>query len=129
MVQEKSFIKWRPLVVGIAIILAIYIILASANQGGENALLGFLLGGIVLGFLIEGKIKEILIHGAVLGVVAGLISIVILLIQLVNSEFISMLATSQIAVSVLILLVYDVISALVGSVLGNFVRTEYRRSL
>jgi hypothetical protein len=127
MVKDTLF-KWKPLGLGIAIILAIYIILASANQGGLNALIGFLLGGIAVGFLIEGEITNISIHGVILGLVAGLISIVILLIQLVNSSLLAGIEIYGLTVSVLILLIYDVIAALVGSILGNLVRVEYKNS-
>ncbi len=128
MVQEKSLIKWGPLAIGVALILAIYVTLATANQGGQNSLFGFLLGGIGLGFLIEAKLKEILINGVILGIVAGLISITILLIQLVTSSLITGVEISGLIISVLILLFYDVIAALVGSILGNFVRAEYKKS-
>lgn len=128
MVENKSLIKWGPLAIGVAIILAIYLLLATANQGGQNSLFGFLLGGIVLGFLIEAKIKGILIHGVILGVIAGLISITILLIQLVTSPLITGVDISGLIISVLILLFYDIIATLVGSILGNFVRAEYKKS-
>ncbi|HEY0196525.1 MAG TPA: hypothetical protein VGC02_03025 [Methanobacterium sp.] len=128
MVQEKSLIKWGPLAIGVALILAIYVTLATANQGGQNSLFGFLLGGIGLGFLIEAKLKEILINGVILGIVAGLISITILLIQLVTSSLITGVEISGLIILVLILLFYDVIAALVGSILGNFVRAEYKKS-
>lgn len=128
MVENKSRIKWRPLVIGGAIILAIYIILASASQGGENSLFGFLLGGLALGFLIEAERTDVLIHGAILGVVTGLISIAIIIIQIFTAGLITMYAPLQIAISVGALIVYYIIVSIVGTFIGNFARVEYKKS-
>lgn len=128
MAENSSGIKWRPLIIGIAITLAIYIILASASQGGENALLGFLIGAIVVGFLIEAKITRILVHGALLGVIAAIISLIILVIQLVISGLISAFPINSLLISLGILFVYDLIVSLVGSVFGNVARVEYKKS-
>lgn len=128
MVEKNSLIEWRPLVVGLAVILAIYIILATANQGGQNALFGFLLGGIVLGFILNKKIHGVAVNGIILGIIAGIITSVILVIQIYTSDLASMLNTTQIIVPVAILILYDVIATLAGTILGKFVREEYEGS-
>ena len=120
-------VEWRRILIGAVFIVAIYFILAFASQGGENALFGFLLGGIAVGFIIDTKLKGLLIHGIILGVVAGLVTVIILLIQIVSYGLVSQIGTG-IIFSILILLTYDVVAALAGVVLGNSIRVEYIKS-
>ena len=81
-------VEWRPIIIGIIFIIVTYLILSLAENGGVNAVISFLLGGLIVGFIIASKIsytekiKYSLIHGAILGVIASVISIVILLIQI-----------------------------------------------
>ena len=127
-------VERRSLIIGIVFTIVAYIILSLAEDGGVNAVIAFLLGGVVVGFIIEeklsyvAKIKYSLIHGAILGVIAGVLSIAVLIIQLVIVGLASILGTS-IIISVLILLAYEVIAALAGAVLGNFIKAEYTRSI
>jgi hypothetical protein len=125
----ESIIKWRPLIISIAIILAIYSLLATATQGGENALFGFLLGGIALGFLINAKIRDVLINGVILALITGLVSLIILFIQIATNGLLSSYTTSGLIEALLILLVYDIIAVLVGVVIGNVSRFEYLKSI
>ncbi|MGB9980165.1 DUF5518 domain-containing protein [Methanobacterium sp.] len=127
-------VERRSLIIGIAFTISAYFILSLSEDGGVNAVIAFLLGGVVVGFIIEeklnyaAKMKYSLTHGIILGIIAGVISIVILIIQLVLVGLASILGTS-IIISVLILLAYDIIAALVGAVIGNFIKAEYRRNI
>lgn len=127
-------VEWRPVIIGTIFVIVTYLILSLSEDGGVNAVISFLLGGLVVGFIIASKIsytekiKYSLIHGAILGVVAGVISIVILIIQIVIVGLISILGTSIIP-SVLILLAYNIIAALAGAIIGNFARAEYIKSI
>jgi hypothetical protein len=127
-------VEWRPVIIGTIFVIATYLILSLAENGGVNAVISFLLGGLIVGFIIASKISYIekikysLIHGAILGVIAGVISIIILIIQLVVVGLSSLLDTSIIP-SVLILLAYNIIAALAGVIIGNFARAEYITSV
>ena len=127
-------VEWRPLIIGTAFVIVTYLILSLAENGGVNAVISFLLGGLIVGFIIASKIsytekiKYSLLHGAVLGIIAGVISIVILLIQIAAVGLSSILGTSIIP-SVLILLAYNIIAALAGVTIGNFARAEYIKSI
>lgn len=127
-------VEWRPVIIGTIFVIVTYLILSLAENGGVNAVISFLLGGLVVGFIIASKtsytekIKYSLIHGAILGVIASVISIVILLVQIVIVGLISILGTSIIP-SVLILLAYNIIAALAGVIIGNFARAEYIKSI
>jgi hypothetical protein len=125
----ESIIKWRPLIIGIAIILAIYLLLATAVQGGENALFGFLLGGIALGYLTNAKIRNVLINGVILALITGLVTLVILFIQIATNGLLSSYTTSGLIEALLTLLAYDIIAVLVGVVIGNVSRFEYLKSI
>lgn len=127
-------VEWRPLIIGIVFVIVTYLILSLAENGGVNAVLSFLLGGIIVGFIIKSrisykeKIKYSLIHGVILGVIASVISVVILLIQIATVGLISILGTG-IIISVLILIAYDIIATLAGVIIGNFARAEYIKSV
>jgi hypothetical protein len=127
-------VERRSLVLGIAFTIAAYFILSLSEDGGVNAVIAFFLGGAVVGFIIEeklnyaAKIKYSLTHGAIIGITAGVISIIILIIQLVIVGLASILGVSIIT-SVLILLAYDVVAALAGAILGNFIKLEYARNI
>jgi len=125
----ESIIKWRPLIISIAIILAIYLLLATAVQGGENALFGFLLGGIALGYLTNAKIRNVLINGVILALITGLVTLVILFIQIATNGLLSSYTTSGLIEALLTLLAYDIIAVLVGVVIGNISRSEYLKSI
>ena len=127
-------VEWKPVIIGTAFVIATYLLLSLAENGGVNAVISFLLGGLIVGFIITSKIsytekiKYSLIHGAILGVIASVISIVILIIQIAIVGLISILGTSIIP-SVLILFVYNLIAALAGVIIGNFARAEYIESI
>ena len=127
-------VEWKPLILGIIFTIVAYIVLSLAENGGVNAVIAFLLGGIIVGLIIEeklnyvAKIKYSLTHGTIFGVIAGVISVVILVVQLFIVGLTSILGTSIIT-SVLILLAYDIIVGLAGAVLGNFIKTEFIKSI
>jgi hypothetical protein len=98
-------------------------------QGGENALFGFLLGGIALGYLTNAKIRNVLINGVILALITGLVTLVILFIQIATNGLLSSYTTSGLIEALLTLLAYDIIAVLVGVVIGNVSRFEYLKSI
>jgi hypothetical protein len=126
-------VEWRPLIIGVVLTLASYLILSFAQQGGINAAITFLLGGLLVGFIIKpkieyiDKIKDFVTYGLILGVISSLISIAILLIQMYYVGL-STLFDNTILVPLLILFVSDVIASLAGVIIGTFTREEYAKS-
>jgi hypothetical protein len=127
-------VEWRPLIIGIVLVIVSYIILSYAQQGGINAAITFLLGGVLVGFIIKpkieyiDKIKDFATYGLILGVVSSVISIAILLIQMYFVGL-STLFDTTIIVPLLILLVSDVVASLAGVIIGSFSREEYTKSI
>lgn len=123
-------VEVRPLIIGTVFTLASYIILTTAQQGGINGLIVFLLGGVILGFLITSKkdiatnIKNLLINGVIFGLITAIISIIILLVEMVIMG-ISYQIDSTITVPLLILLVSYVIGSIAGVIIGNYTREEF----
>lgn len=128
--EVKVMIERKPLILGTILTLAIYIVFMLSNGGTMISLIGFILAGVLVGFIIDTKIdtkdkvKYSLVHGAILGVVAGVIVVVILIIELLASGLGSYLGSSLI-ISVLLILVYDIIAATIGVLIGNFSNDEY----
>jgi len=126
-------VEWRPIILGVVLIVASYLILSYAQQGGINAVITFLIGGVLVGFIIKTKIeyidilKQFVTYGLIVGAISSLITIVILLIQMYTLGL-STIFDSSILVPLLIVFVSDVVATLVGVIIGIFSREEYTKS-
>jgi len=126
-------VEWRPITIGVVLIVVSYFILSYAQQGGINAVITFLIGGVLVGFIIKTKIeyieiiKKFVTYGLIVGAISSLITIVILIIQMYT---LGLLTTfdSSILVPLLIVFVSDVIATLTGVIIGIFSREEYIKS-
>lgn len=127
-------VELRPLIIGTIFTIASYIILSSAQQGGINGLIVYLLGGVLVGFLITSQkdkvsnIKKLLVNGVILGLITGILSIIILIIQLIVLG-IGYQIDNTIIIPLLILLVSYLIAAVVGVFIGNYTRQEFLNSI
>jgi hypothetical protein len=127
-------VELRPIIIGTIFTLASYIILSTAQQGGINGLIVYLLGGVLVGFIIASKkditsnIKNLLVNGVIFGLITGIISLIILVIELIilggGYEI-----DGTIIIPLLILLVSDLIIAIAGVIIGNFTREEFLNHL
>ncbi len=126
-------VEWRPIIIGIVLTITSYLILSFAQQGGINAVITFLIGGVLVGFIIKPKIEYIeivtqfAINGIILGAISSLITIAILLIQMYTLGL-STIFDSSILIPLLIVFVSDVVGTLVGIAIGYFTREEYIKS-
>jgi hypothetical protein len=119
--MSMEIIKRRPLIIGIAIIFAIYII--SDMIAGVSLLLpSFLLAGIAVGFMVKEDLKTSAINGAVLGLISSIIVNLILIgmiyLQGYGDYIVSIILTY------LIYIVMEIVVAAVGGVLGSLIRSE-----
>ncbi len=127
-------VEKNPLIIGTVFTLASYIILSTAQQGGINGLIVFLLGGILLGFLIAQKkdsslnIKNLAINGVILGIITGILSITVLLVEM-DSMGIGYQIDGTIVVPIIILFISYVIAAIAGVIIGNYSRVEFLNNL
>ena len=77
----QDMIKWRPILIGAFIAVAVYII--SDILSGQNLQYSaFLLAGIAVGFMIGEDIKIGILNGAIMGLIGGVIATIIVLIVL-----------------------------------------------
>ena len=115
-------IEWRPLIVGILFTLAIYAVSVLSSQSAI-ALLSMLLGGVVLGVMIGGKIKDALINGLIFGVITSVIIFIVTVIEILTSALGSAILGLY-TEELLLILGIEIVLAIVGSVLGSYIRSE-----
>ena len=113
-------IEWRPLIVGILFTLAIYAVSVLSSQSAI-ALLGLLLGGAVVGVMIGGEIKDSLINGLIFGVITSIIIFIVTVIEILTSALGSAILGLY-TEELLLILGIEIVLALVGSVLGSYIR-------
>ena len=134
LIGGEIMVEKNPLIIGTVFTLASYIILSTAQQGGINGLIVFLLGGILLGFLIAQKkdsslnIKNLAINGVILGIITGILSITVLLVEM-DSMGIGYQIDGTIVVPIIILFISYVIAAIAGVIIGNYSRVEFLNNL
>ena len=127
-------VEKNPLIIGTVFTLASYIILSTAQQGGINGLIVFLLGGVLLGFLIvQNKdsslnIKNLAINGVILGIITGILSITVLLVEM-DSMGIGYQIDGTIILPITILFISYVVAAIAGVIIGNYSRAEFLNNL
>ena len=115
-------IEWRPLIVGILFALAVYAVSVLSSQSAI-ALLGLLLGGAVVGVMIGGEIKDTLINGLIFGVITGVIIFIVNIIEILTSALGAAILGLYVD-ELLLILAIEIILAIVGSVLGTYMRSE-----
>lgn len=117
----KEMIKWRPLIIGVVLVLTLYAI-ADIISGVSLVLPSFLLAGIIVGFMINSNEKEGAVNGAILGVIGGLIVNIVLIIMMCLEGYGDYL--TSIISTCLIYLVLEILIAAVGGVLGILIKAE-----
>jgi len=121
----KEILKWRPVIIGVAMVLTLYVI-SDIISGISLVLPAFLLAGITVGFMINETEKNGAINGAILGLIGGLIvnGILILMMYLqgYGDYLVSIISTC------LIYLVLEIVIAAVGGVFGSLIRCEFDKS-
>lgn len=121
MKMMKDLIKWRPIIIGIIIVIALYIVSNIIN--GQNTLItDFLLTGIAVGFMVGGEIKYGAINGAIFGLIGGIITTLILVVMFSLEGYGSYLGV--LLINLLLYLVAEIIVAVVGGILGTLIKAE-----
>lgn len=117
----KEIIKWRPLIIGIILVVALYIV--SDVISGQNILLpAFILGGIAVGFMVGGEIKKSAINGVFLGLIGGIIVSVILMIMMYYQgygEYMGSMITT-----IVLYIVLEIVLGTIGGVFGSLIEAE-----
>lgn len=122
----KDLIKWRPIIIGIIIVIALYIVSNIIN--GQNTLItDFLITGIAVGFMIGGEIKYGAINGAIFGLIGGVITTLFLVVMFSLEGYGSYLGV--LLINLLLYLVAEVIVAVVGGILGSLIKVESEKLL
>lgn len=122
----KDLIKWRPIIIGIIIVIALYIVSNIIN--GQNTLItDFLITGIAVGFMIGGEIKYGAINGAIFGLIGGVITTLFLVVMFSLEGYGSYLGV--LLINLLLYLVAEVIVAVVGGILGSLIKEESEKLL
>lgn len=122
----KDLIKWRPIIIGIIIVIALYIVSNIIN--GQNTLItDFLITGIAVGFMIGGEIKYGAINGAIFGLIGGIITTLFLVVMFSLEGYGSYLGV--LLINLLLYLAAEVIVAVVGGILGSLIKVESEKLL
>lgn len=115
-------IQWKPVVIGIIIAIAFYIV--SDIVSGQNFILStFLLAGIAVGFMVGTDIKRGAINGAITGVIAGIIAMVIV-VAMYSMYGIGSAVIGALMGTFLTYLIIEVVLAIIGGVLGSIIKKE-----
>lgn len=114
-------IRWKPIFIGVIIVLALYII-SNLLSGSNTTLSDFLLVSTVVGFMVGGKIKNGLINGAIFGVIAGVIVTLIMVALYLLQGYGAYL--SYMTYSLVLYLVIEIIIGVIGGILGSLIKVE-----
>jgi hypothetical protein len=121
----KEILKPRPVIIGVAMVLTLYVI-SDIISGISLVLPAFLLAGIAVGFMINETEKNGAINGVMLGLIGGLIVngilILMMFLQGYGDYLVSIISTC------LIYLVLEIVIAAVGGVFGSLIRCEFDKS-
>jgi hypothetical protein len=120
----KEMIKWRPIIIGIIIVIALYIV-STFISGQNTALTDFFLAGIAVGFMVGGTIRDGALNSLIFGVIGGIIITLILLVVYSLSGFGSMIGL--ILASQLTPLVLEIVMAVIGGVVGYLINAESKK--
>lgn len=113
-------VEWRPLIISIFFALAIYIVSLLGSLNGSY--LAVLLGGALVGYMIDGTMKEGVIHGAIIGLIIGVVGVII---QIAYIAYLGYLAfIGMILYSVILALVISIVIGLIGGILGVLINSE-----
>lgn len=116
-----EILKLKPLVIGVFIVLALYII-SDLFSGISIVLPAFLIAGIAVGFMVNKSIKNGAINGVIFGLVSGLIVNVIMLIMVCLQGFGAYV--TGMAITFVIYIIVEIVIAAVGGVLGSLIKAE-----
>ena len=78
--MDFDVIKGKPIIIGIFIVLAFYVV-SNIISGLNISLIDILLAGLAVGFMVGGSVKDSAINGAIFGVIGGVILTLILLLM------------------------------------------------
>ncbi len=117
----NDLIKWRPIFIGIIIVLGLYLI-SSLLSGSNTTLSDFLIVSIAVGFMVGGKIKNGAINGVIFGAIAGVIVTLVMLAMYTLQGYGAYL--SYMAYSLVLYLVIEIIIAVIGGLLGSLIKIE-----
>ena len=121
----KEMIKWRPIIIGIIIVVALYIV--STFISGQNAALtDFFLTGIAVGFMVGGNFKYGALNGVIFGVIGAIIVTLILLLVGTLSGYGSMM--ELIIASQLTPMILEIVMAVIGGVVGYAIKSESKKN-
>lgn len=116
----NGMIQKRPVVIGIAIIAVLYLI--SLVSGQSLLFPSFLMTGIIVGYMVGGSPKNGAINGAIFGLIAAIIVTLLMTIILYLQGAAAYLGL--IASTLLVYFIVEVVVAVVGGVIGTFVKAE-----
>lgn len=124
--MNTEIIKRNPLIIGICIILAMYVI-GDVISGVSFLLPSFLFAGIVVGFMVNNNMKTGAINSAILGLISSI---------LVNAVLISMMFLqgyghyfTMLFLFYIVNIIIQIVISTVGGVLGSLIQTEKLENL
>lgn len=117
----KEMIKRKPLLVGVVSVIAFYVV-SNIMSNLDAALTAFLAIGIMVGFMVGEDFKIGAVNGALFGVIGAVIISLILVVTYTLYGYGAYLG--YIAQGLLLSFAFDVVAAVVGSLIGTQVRIE-----
>jgi len=117
----KEIVKWRPVIIGVILVTALYI-LSDVISGISLMLPAFLMAGIAVGFMINGSEK----NGAINGVILGLIGALVINVILIGTLYLEGYGDYIVSIisMCLIYIVLEILIGAIGGVFGSLIRAE-----
>ncbi|MCK9151726.1 DUF5518 domain-containing protein [Methanobacterium alcaliphilum] len=116
----KEMIQKRPVILGIAIIIVLYLV--SLVSGQSLLFPSFLMTGIIVGFMVGGSYKHGAINGTIFGIKSALIVTLLMILILYLQGAAAYLGL--IASTILLYFIVEVVVSVVGGVIGSLIRSE-----
>ncbi|MGB9936165.1 MAG: DUF5518 domain-containing protein [Methanobacterium sp.] len=108
-------INWKAITIGF-ILTVIFALILNSFIGEIGSYISILIAGIIVGYLIKGNWINGAFHGAMIGILGGIIAVIILLIV---GGFVVIMDDTF---SILIRIVLDVILGAIGGAAGTIIR-------
>ena len=119
--MNKNDIQWKPVIIGIIVALAFFIVFWVSNLL-DTRLVVFLLAGIIVGFMVSSNYMKGALNGVITGVIGGIAIILLLfgyIIMQGKGAYLSLVINNY-----LIILVIQIILAAIGGALGSGIKAE-----
>ena len=113
-------INWKAVFTGL-ILTIIFALVLNQYIGELGSYMGIIIAGLIIGYLVNGNLTNGAIHGALIGIIGGILAILILII-------VGGLLILKVEIfALLVRIVADIVLGAVGGALGTLIAGRMRK--